>query len=109
MSHYLDTVLCVGQVGSPFFKGSNDCSKLLVVYGIIDFGYREFPGIVSLLVSSAWDKMAPMVKSEASVSTWKGFVGSACSSTGAVMNACLSESNTFCVAEVHKKGAHLCG
>ena len=47
--------------------------------------------------------MAPMAKSKALVSTWKGFVGSACSSTGEVMNACLSESNAFCAAEVHKR------
>ena len=51
--------------------------------------------------------MAPMAKSEASVSTWKGLVGSACRSTWAVMNACLSESNMFCVVEVHNKGVPL--
>ena len=108
---YLDTVLCAGQVRSSFFKGSSDSNKLLVVYGIIDFRFCEFPGVVSRwvirLLSSTWDKMAPMSKSEASVLTWKGFVGSACGSTGAVMNACLSELNAFCATEVHKKGVPL--
>ena len=58
-------------------------------------------------MSSDWDKMAPMAKSEASVSTWKGFVGSTSSSIGAMMNACLSESNAFCATEIHKKGVPL--
>ena len=47
ISHYLDTVLCADQVGSSFFKASNDSNKLLVVDEIIDFGCREFPGVVS--------------------------------------------------------------
>ena len=51
--------------------------------------------------------MTPMAKSKASVSTWKGLVGLGCRSTGVVMNTCLIESNTFCVAEVHKKGVPL--
>ena len=45
----------------------------------------------------------PMENLEALVSTRKGFVGLVSSSTGAVMNACLSESNAFCAAKIHKK------
>ena len=47
ISHFLDTVLYSAQIGAPFLKGSNDSSKLFVVYWIIDFGDHEFAGVVS--------------------------------------------------------------
>jgi hypothetical protein len=37
----LDAVLCLGQIGNPFFESSKDSEKLLVIDGVVDFRGNE--------------------------------------------------------------------
>ena len=51
--------------------------------------------------------MVLMAKSEVSILTWKGHVGSTCRSMEAMMNAHLRGLNVVCAVEVHRKGVPL--
>ena len=76
VGQHLNTMLGPGLIGSPFDEGRDDSCKLLVVDQIFDFRGSKLPGVEAtgcrVSSSSGWDKTAPMAKSEASVSTWKG-------------------------------------